>query len=302
MTKQRTNVLTNLSFGDGAAGELKLDLYIPESSPPAPTLIYLHGGAWITGRRDETPDRLRNLAAHGIAVASIDYDFIQDAPFPAQLNNIKAAIAWVTANAADYNLDSERIALGGASAGGYLATISGLILTENSDEENKIGAIVALFSNFDLTTARPKPVPNSGFTVPEFIANSPVPAYFGDTPPTPARRQALLAGVAEEELNDEILADLSPICRLHASTPPLLILHGTADGVAPVAQSTNFHDRAQRMGLQTELKLLEGANHEGPEFDTPETTGQIADFLHRTLPSNTATSHDVQPTTTNERW
>ncbi|MFF2300334.1 alpha/beta fold hydrolase [Arthrobacter sp. NPDC058127] len=305
MTKHQTNVLTNLRYADGAAGDLKLDLYTPESSQPAPVLIYLHGGAWITGRRDETPNRLHHLAAHGIAVTSIDYDFVQDAPFPAQLNNITAAVTWVKANADEHNLDPERIALGGASAGGYLATISALLLTDKtaaaeSGTDADIGAIVALFTNFDLTSARPKPVPNSGFTVPAFIANSPVPAYFGGTPPTPARRQALLAGVPEEELNDEILAGLSPMDRLHANTPPLLIMHGTADGVAPVAQSINFHDRAQRLGLQAELKLLDGANHEGPEFDTPETAECIAAFLHRALPAGTAASHNLQPTTTHE--
>ena len=102
----------------------------------------------------------------------------------------------------------------------------------------------------------------------------------------------------EEELNDEILANLSPVDRLHANTPPLLIMHGTADGVAPVAQSINFHDRAQRLGLRAELKLLDGANHEGPEFDTPETAGHIAAFLTHAMP--TATDRGLQPTTSHK--
>ncbi|MBT2565898.1 alpha/beta hydrolase [Arthrobacter sp. ISL-85] len=305
MTTQQPKVLKGISYGSGAAGALKLDLYRPDSPQPAPVLIYLHGGAWITGLRDETPERLHNLAAHGIAVASIDYDFVHDAAFPAQLNNIKDALAWVEANAGEYNLDPQRIALGGASAGGYLATISGLLLTEtgpsgDTGAATSIGAIVALFTNFDLTSARPKPVPGSGFTVPAFITNSTVPAYFGGTPPTPARRQALLAGVPEDELNDDILANLSPIDRLHANTPPLLIMHGTADGVAPVAQSINFHDRAQRMGLQAELRLLEGANHEGPEFDTPETAQYIAAFLTHALPVKPSHEHGLQPSTSDK--
>lgn len=301
MTTQQTKVLKGLSYGHGAAGTLKLDLYRPDSTQPASVLIYLHGGAWITGLRDETPERLHNLAAHGIAVVSIDYDFVQDAAFPAQLNNIKDALTWVAANSGEYNLDPQRVALGGASAGGYLASLSALLLTETHASGHGgtpagIGAIVALFTNFDLTSARPKPVPNSGFTVPAFIANSPVPAYFGGTLPTPARRQALLAGVPEEELNDEILANLSPIDRLHANTPPLLIMHGTADGVSPVAQSINFHDRAQRMGLQAELRLVEGANHEGPEFDTAETAEYIAGFLTQAMPAASSNDHGLQPT------
>jgi dipeptidyl aminopeptidase/acylaminoacyl peptidase len=77
-------------------------------------------------------------------------------------------------------------------------------------------------------------------------------------------------------------------------------MHGTADGVAPTAQSTRFHVQAQRLGLQSELKLLEGANHEGPQFDTPETTGQIADFLHRALPAASSADRDLQPTATKE--
>ena len=301
MTKQQTKVLKGLSLRRGAAGTLSLDLYCTGSSQPAPVLIYLHGGAWITGLRDETPERLRNLAAKGIAVVSIDYDFVQDAAFPAQLNNIKDALTWVTANAGEYDLDPQRVALGGASAGGHLATISGLLLTEagpSADAAARIRAIVALFTNFDLTSARPKPVPDSGFTVPAFIANSPIPAYFGGTPPTPARRQALLAGVPEEELNDETLADLSPIARLHANTPPLLIMHGTSDGVAPVTQSTNFHDRAQRLGLRAELRLVDGANHEGPEFDTPEMAAFIAAFLNQAMPATS--DRGLQPATSSK--
>ncbi|MGC0239640.1 alpha/beta fold hydrolase [Arthrobacter sp. SD76] len=305
MTTQHKKFHKALRYGTGAAGTLKLDLYRPDNPQQAPVLIYLHGGAWITGLRDETPKRLRNLAAHGIAVASIDYDVVQDAAFPAQLSNIKDALAWVTAHADEYNLDPQRVALGGASAGGHLATISALLLTENGasdeiDAATRIGAIVALFTNFDLTSARPKPVHDSGFTVPAFIANSPVPAYFGGLPPTPAFRQALLAGVSEEELNDEILSKLSPIHRLHTNTPPMLIMHGTADGVAPVAQSMNFHDRAQRLGLQAELRLLEGANHEGPEFDTPETAEYIADFLTHAMPAASPNDHCLQPTTSHK--
>lgn len=300
MTTPHTKILKGIRYGYGAAGTLELDLYCPEISQPAPVLIYLHGGAWITGVRDETPERLRNLAARGIAVASIDYDFVQDASFPAQLNNIRDALLWAEANADEYNLDPRRIAVGGASAGGHLATISALILTETDQRVEvspaaRIGAIVALFTNFDLTSARPRPVPGSGFTVPTFIANSPVPAYFGGTAPTPALRQALLAGVHEDELNDEILGRLSPIHRLHDSTPPLLIVHGTADGVAPVEQSINFHDHAQRLGLQAELRLVDGANHEGPEFDTTETAEYIARFLTNAMPSTSTNDHGLHP-------
>jgi acetyl esterase/lipase len=303
--KHQTEVITGLTYGNGAAGPLKLDLYRRNDPQPAPVLIYLHGGAWITGRRDETPERLRHLAARGIGVASIDYDFVQDAAFPAQLDNIKDALTWVVHHAGEYGLDPARIALGGASAGGHLATISALILTESDPSPippatGRIGAILALFSNFDLTSTRPKPDPNNGFTVPSFIAQSPVPEYFGRTPPTPIRRQALLAGVGEAELTDDVLSSLSPHHRLHINTPPLLIMHGTADGVAPVQQSINFHTEAHRLGLQAELQLLDDANHEGPEFDTPATAELIADFLTRAMPGTQPATANLQTATTHE--
>ena len=103
---------------------LTLDLYCPEKfSGAVPVIIYIHGGGWRSGRKERCPAVA--LVQDGYAVASIDYRLTSTAPFPAQIEDCKAAVRWLRANAAKYNLDADRIGVWGMSAGGHLAALLG---------------------------------------------------------------------------------------------------------------------------------------------------------------------------------
>ena len=117
-------VLRDLQYVDGGHERNRLDLYLPEKAEgQLPLVVWIHGGAWQAGSKDGCPAVY--LTAKGYAVASINYHLSQHAVFPAQIEDCKAAIRWLRANAAKYHLDADHIGVWGASAGGHLVAMLG---------------------------------------------------------------------------------------------------------------------------------------------------------------------------------
>ena len=146
-------------FGKVGDRELKLDLYRPEKAATPPLIVYVHGGAWRAGSREQMP--LGALVRAGFAVASVDYRLSPEAPFPANVHDIKAAIRFLRGHASDWKLDARRIAIIGSSAGGHLAALVG-VTNGNEDLEGNVGefpdqssdvqAIVSFYGAANLTT------------------------------------------------------------------------------------------------------------------------------------------------------
>src|SRR5262249_8742983 len=110
---------------DGDSAQ-ELDIYFPEkrAEKPQPLLVWIHGGSWQGGSKTQVP--YLSQLARGFIVASIEYRFSQKALFPAQIQDCQAAIRWLRANAKKYNIDPNRVGVGGASAGGHLAALVGV--------------------------------------------------------------------------------------------------------------------------------------------------------------------------------
>lgn len=117
-------LLRDLHYVEGGHERNRLDLYLPEKvESRLPMVVWIHGGAWLGGSKEGCPAVF--LVAKGCAVASINYSLSQHAVFPAQIEDCKAAIRWLRANAAKYHLDSDHIGVWGASAGGHLVAMLG---------------------------------------------------------------------------------------------------------------------------------------------------------------------------------
>jgi acetyl esterase/lipase len=117
----------DLAFADKSQAE-KLDIYLPaEGTGPFPTIVYIHGGGWGVSdkRSSEIEPVLKNGLKHGYAVVSVNYRFSKEALFPAQIQDVKAAIRWLRANGAKYQLSTQKIAVWGSSSGGQLAALMG---------------------------------------------------------------------------------------------------------------------------------------------------------------------------------
>jgi acetyl esterase/lipase len=257
--------LPDQEYVPGGHERQKLDLYLPEKADgPLPVVVWVHGGSWRRGSKARCPALF--LCEKGFAVASINYRLSQHAAFPAQLHDCKAAVRWLRANAKKYNLDSERIGVWGASAGGHLVALLGT--TGNMKElEGKLG-------NLEQSSKV------------QCVLDWFGPADFRDLPKE--RRDdpksvvaALLGGPPGREKEKAALA--SPLAHVHKGCPPFLIMHGDEDRSVALSQSKKLAEALEKAGVPVTLVVLEGAGHGGPAFRSEETRRRVEEFFTRHL-------------------
>jgi acetyl esterase/lipase len=227
---------------------LTLDLYRPqEVSGPLPVIIWIHGGGWRSGGKERCPAAA--LVPDGFAVASIDYRLTSAAPFPAQIEDCKAAVRWLRANASTYDLDPDHIGAWGMSAGGHLAALLGTSggvpelegSGDNMQYSSRVQAVCDVAGPADLPA-----MTNLG----------------------PKRRfaiEALLGGSLERDKAKAITA--SPIHYVSKDNPPFLIVHGEADRVVPVEQSERLYEELRKAGVNATLKILPLVGHQAVLMD-----------------------------------
>jgi acetyl esterase/lipase len=254
--------MRDLEYVPGGHERQKLDLYLPEKADgPLPLVIWIHGGAWRQGSKAGCPGIY--LVPKGYAVASVGYRLSQHAVFPAQIEDCKAAIRWLRANAKKYSLDPDHVGVWGASAGGHLVallgTTGGMKSLEgkdgNLDQSSKVQCVVDWFGPTD-------------------FRNVP-----GEAPESPVTQ--LLGGPASKEKEKAALA--SPLAHVHKDCPPFLIMHGDKDPTVRYSASESLEAALKKAGVPVTLVKLEGAGHGGPEFRTPETQKRIEEFFNRYL-------------------
>jgi acetyl esterase/lipase len=243
----------------------KLDLYLPQkAAAPLPVVVWIHGGAWRGGNKDRCPALY--LCGKGYAVASINYRLSQHAVYPAQIEDCKAAIRWLRANAKKYNLDPEHVGVWGASAGGHLVALLGTTASKkelegkggNLDQSSKVQCVVDWFGPTDLRDM-PKKIANDSKSV---IA-------------------ALLGGPPSKEKEKAALA--SPLAHVHKDCPPFLLMHGDKDRLVPLSHSEKLAAALEKLKVPVTLVKIEGAGHGGKEFVSEDSLKRIEEFFNRHL-------------------
>jgi acetyl esterase/lipase len=227
---------------------LTLDLYRPEEvSGSLPVIIWIHGGGWRRGRKEKCPAVA--LVQDGFAVASIDYRLTSTAPFPAQIEDCKAAVRWLRANASTYHLDPDRVGVWGHSAGGHLAALLGTSggvpelegTGDNMQYSSQVQAVCDSAGPADLL-AMTNLGPKRTFAI-----------------------EGLLGGPLEKDKAKAIAA--SPIHYVSKDDPPFLIVHGEADRVVPAEQSQRFYEELRKAGVNATLKILPQVGHQAVLMD-----------------------------------
>jgi acetyl esterase/lipase len=258
----------DLVYARPGANELALDVYVPEGVSKPPLVVWIHGGAWRAGSRARPPALF--LTQRGFAVASISYRFSQEAVFPAQIHDCKAAIRWLRANAAKYGYNADRIGVWGASAGGHLVSLLGTSggVRElegdlgNPDQSSAVQAVVDFFGPTDLTQMSKFPG-----TMDHDAADSP--------------ESRLIGGPVQQ--NKEKAQRANPIAYVGRGDPPFLIVHGDRDPLVPLNQSALLEAALKKAGVPVTFKVLPGAGHGGPQFNEPRLRDEIAAFFSRHL-------------------
>ena len=259
--------LLNIPYVLNGSDRQKLDLYLPPpGGKPRPLVVWIHGGGWEGGSKDACP--AKPLLGLGYAVASLDYRLTQQATFPAQIEDCKAAIRWLRAHSREYGIDPGRIGVWGASAGGHLVALLGTTANlrdfdagENLDQPSNVQCVIDWFGPAD------------------FLHWGDVPDLRLDRPDSAVAR--LLGGTVAA--HQELARRASPVDFVKAGSAPFLIMHGDKDPLVPVQQSKELHEALQQAGVESILKIIPGAGHGGPVFGTPDNQKLIVDFLGQHL-------------------
>jgi acetyl esterase/lipase len=265
-----TVVHRDLAYCSAGHPRQTLDLYVPHGATNAPLVVWIHGGAWQAGSKDNC--RALPLLQHGYAVASLNYRLSQHARFPAQIEDCKAALRWLRVHGREHGVATDRIGVWGASAGGHLVALLG---TSGDVSEFDVGEHTNVSSRVQAVCNWFGP---SDFAVMDQQA--------GDTGrmrhnATDSPEAKLLGGPPEEK--PKLAAKASPVTYVTADDPPFLHLHGDRDPLVPVGQSRLLHETLSKAGVESELLILEGAGHGGPEFESPEVKAKIVALFDRHL-------------------
>lgn len=257
-----------LEYASPDGEPLLMDLRVPNGAGPHPVILYLHSGAWITGDRFGGP-AIRQ-ASRGYAVASIDYRLAPAHIWPAQVEDAKAAVRWLRANAARFHLDPNRIGVFGASAGGHIAAVLGTsggvdalegLALGNPQFSSRVKVVVDLYGPTDLLQIEAQKLPCI-----------PLDGNAANMPPS------LLIGCPIQECKEKT-ALANPITYVTKDDPPFLILHGMLDCLVPYKQSVILHEALEAGGVSSRLELLPKGQHGGSAFDAAKYETMIDEFL-----------------------
>lgn len=245
-----TKVLKDVAYVPGGHERQKLDLYLPPTGARWPLVVAIHGGAFRMGSKEGEPAGA--FVARGFAVAAINYRLSQHAIFPAQIEDCKAAVRWLRANAARYGYDPTRIASYGGSAGGHLAAV---LATTGDVKAFDIGANLGVSSRVQAAV--------DFFGPTDFLqmdAHRPsAAAMTHDTPDSPESQ--LVGGPIRD--NPDKVARANPITYVTPDDPPFLIVHGDADLLVPHHQSELLEAALRKAGVRVRLVTIPGGPHGG---------------------------------------
>ena len=226
---------TGIQFVAPNGVPLSMDIYRPPKVGKYPALVVIYGGGWQNGSPKQNADFSQYMAAQGYTVFAIDYRHAPRYRFPAQLDDVRAALAFIQQHSVEYEADSERIALLGRSAGGHLA-----MLAAYQPDALPVRAVVSYYGPFNLAkgyTEPPNPDPLNVRTILE--------AFLGGSP---------------DELPEQY-AKASPVSYVTRRLPPTLLVHGSRDHIVEVRFAQNMYKRLRTSGSTSVLLEIPWAEH-----------------------------------------
>lgn len=279
--KPDVKVVSDITYATVDKEKLQLDLVLPPGPGPHPCVLCFHGGAWTAGNRKDltTPVLLpfasrdpnadigimEKLAQRGYAAATISYRLAPKCKFPSQLEDAKTAVRFLRANAKKYDLDPDRFASLGFSAGGHLALLLGVTDKEDGfdgtlypEQSSRVQCVIDFFGPTDLS-------------------------LYAETP---GLAESFIAGF----LGKECLTDAafykraSPINYVTKDDPPVLLIHGTADLVVPIIHSERMYKKLKEVGVPTEIQKVSWKGHGWEDKDATRAAAQATlEFLNTHL-------------------
>jgi len=221
---------------------LRLDVYLPHGTrPPFPTVLYLHGGGWTGGAKEEAVEAVGRLIDAGWAIVSPEYRVAPRDPAPAAVEDAVCSMRWLARHAAVYGFDLRRLLVAGYSAGGHLALLLAFLPDSLSFGNNCVGE----------PTPRPTAVLNlAGVT------------DVGQLLEGPWRRDWAEAWAGVRPGRPDLASTLSPLTWIRPGVPPVVTVQGEADTVVPYAQAVRLHQALSEAGVPNRLCTARTEGHD----------------------------------------
>ena len=243
----------------------KLDVYQASGEQPHPTLIYIHGGGWVEGRKEEDVLEAIPFLEKGWSVVNVEYRLAGVSLAPAAVEDCRCALRWVIEHAKDYKFDPNRIVLMGHSAGGHLSLITGMLPLSAGldrecagDKELRVAAIIDWFGITDVN----------------------------DLLEGPNMQDYAVMWLGSLTDREQVAKRVSPLTYVRPALPPTIMIHGDADDTVPYTHSVRLHAALDKAGVPNELLTIPGGKHGEFNHSQLETSyAHIWAFLGKYLPS-----------------
>jgi acetyl esterase/lipase len=272
---EKLEVIRDLDYGGDKNPRQALDLILrkdrAKDAASVPLIVFIHGGAWRAGSKEAGLGNVAPFVESGkFAGATINYRLSNEARWPAQIHDCKAAIRWLRAHGKEYGYDGDKIAVWGSSAGGHLVAMLGVSggveelegdVGDFNDTDSRVQAVIDYFGPSEMLTM--------GDHESTMDHNAP------DSP------ESLLIGGAVQEHKDAAKA-ASPVAYVDKEDAPFLIVHGDKDPLVPFPQSVTLDKLLDEAGVSSTLIRIEGGGH-GQGFDAKALRPLIEAFLRKTL-------------------
>ncbi len=233
---QRYEAIRDIPYKKVGGFEATVDVYTRYDRKPGPTMVYIHGGGWANGSKEQYVLWFLPYLQLGMRVVSVRYRLSGVAPAPAAVEDCRCALYWVFQNAAKYGFDTDKIALTGGSAGGHLVLMAGFLRPSDG---------------FDSGCSGPAPGPVKAIV--DYYGPTDLVRGFDTTPGL----QKWMGANASKTLAKR----LSPLTWIRAGGPPVLIIHGDADEMVSYQDSVSLRDALTAAGVPNELVSVPGGKH-----------------------------------------
>jgi acetyl esterase/lipase len=258
---QRYEVLRDIVYKTNGSLQEKVDVYTRYDRKPGPTIVYIHGGGWSSGSKEQYVLWFLPYLQLGMRLVSVQYRLTGAAPAPAAVKDCRCALYWVFQNAEKYGFDRTKIALTGGSSGGHLVLMSGMLRPSDGLDDECSG-----------------PPPGQAAAIVDYYG--PTDLVHGLDVKTPFLENWLKGNSDPRALAKR----LSPLTYVRRDLPPILMIHGDADEMVSYQDSVKLHDALSAVHVPNELITIPGGHHgrfRWTDADTIRVQQAIEGFLRR---------------------
>ena len=258
-------VVPNIVYSTANGYDCKLDVYARRNAKePIPTVMYIHGGGWVAGTKEGAVMNILPYLERGLSVVNVEYRLARISLAPAAVEDCRNALRWIFKNAKQYGFDTTKIIVAGASAGGHLALMTGMLQASDGFD---------LPTDWDYATVQPHVaaiINWFGITdVKDLLSGKNMQNYAVDW-------------IGNQPNKDELAVRVSPMTYIRKDLPPIFTVQGDKDQLVPYEHGVKLHEALTKAGVPNEHMTIPGGRHGG--FSNEEMTQiyqKIFDFLRQ---------------------